>query len=189
MSMPLKDNPVQLLPDNLLSHDSLPGQWRVIKTRSRREKALARYMSGRQMSYYLPMFKKRRPETKRTRYSFLPAFPGYIFCKINNLERYELLSTNHIANVIEVADENRLVSDLARVQQAISLDAPIYPYDFVQAGDEVVIKNGPFKNLSGIIQRKMKNFRLVLNVKSLFMAVALDIEAAHVEPVGSLSRA
>ena len=189
MSLSKDQNPAQLQPDNLLSDASLPGHWRVVKTKSRREKALAQYMSGRQMSFYLPMFKKRQPGTKRTRYSLLPAFSGYIFCKINNLERYELLTTNHIANIIEVTDESRLICDLARVQKAISLDAPVYPYDFVQTGDEVVIKKGPFKDLSGIIQKKMKNFRLILNVKCLFMAVALDIDADHVEPVGSLSRA
>lgn len=121
-------------------------------------------MSGQKMSYYLPMLKKRQPETKRTRYSLLPAFSGYIFCKINNLERYKLLSTNHIANVIEVADEIRLINDLARVQKTLSLDTPVYPYDFVQTGDEVVVRNGPFKDLSGIIQ-KNKEFQAYTECK------------------------
>ena len=187
MTISLDKNPPQLYPDDLLTQDTLPGRWRIARTRSRREKALADFMAGCGIGYYLPMVKKRQPGRKRERYSLVPIFSGYLFFKSSDMERYQALTSNHIANIIDVSDERRLVRDLCQVQKAISLDAPVYPYDFVRQGDLVEINKGPFKGLQGVVERKSKNYRLVLNVTGLFQALALDIEAHLVEPLGRVN--
>ena len=164
---------------------TLPGRWRIARTKSRREKALAGYLAGKGIGYYLPMVKKSQPGTKRVRYSLMPFFSGYLFFKSSDLERYQAFTSNHIAGVIDVADEAQLLRDLGRVQMAISLDAPVYPYDFVREGDQVEIVRGPLKGLQGIVHRKGKNYRLVLNVNCLMQALAVDIEAHCIEPLVS----
>jgi len=187
MTISLDKNPAQLYPDNLLTDISLPGKWRIARTRSRREKALADFLAGRHVGYYLPMVKKRQPGKKRVRYSMVPIFSGYLFFKSSDLERYQAFTSNHIARVIEVRDEPQLLRELIQVQKAISLDAPVYPYDFVREGDLVEIARGPFKGLQGVVQRKSREYRLVLNVTGLFQSLALDIEAHMVEPLGRVS--
>lgn len=187
MTISLDRNPWQMYPEHLLSDGDLPGQWRVARTKSRREKALADYLATHDIGYYLPMIKKRQPGSKRDRYSLVPVFSGYLFFKSSDQQRHQAFRSNHMAGVIDVKDEARLLADLLGVQKAISLDAPLYPYDFVQEGDWVVIKKGPLRGLQGVIQRKDNNYRLVLNVKSLFQSVAVDIEAHMVEKLGKLS--
>ncbi|WP_291318774.1 transcription termination/antitermination NusG family protein [Desulfonatronospira sp.] len=189
MSISLDKNPPQLHPENILSNASLPGQWRIARTKSRREKILAEFLVHSDIGYYLPMIKKRQPGQKRVRYSLAPIFSGYLFFKASDLQRHQAFKSNHIAGVIDIVDEMQLLKDLEQVQRAISLDAPVYPYDFVRKGDVVLIRKGPFAGLQGVIQRKNSSFRLVLNVKSLFQAVALDIEAHYVEPLGPVQLA
>ncbi len=186
MTLTLDKNPVQLYPDNLLVEESMPGRWRVAKTKSRREKALADFLAERGIGYYLPMVKKRQPGSKRVRYSLVPVFSGYLFFKSNDLERYQAFRSNHTACVIDVMDEAQLLRDLDQVHRAISLDAPVYPYDFVRTGEQVVVKSGPFKGVQGVVHRKGKNYRLVLNINCLSQSLALDIEAHCVEPVGRI---
>ncbi len=177
MTVSLDKNPAQLYPDNLLTGESLPGKWRVAKTKSRREKALADFMAGRSIGYYLPMVKKRQPGRKRVRYSLVPIFTGYLFFKSNDLQRYQAITSNHIAGIIEVDNEKQLLNDLLQVHKAMTLDAPVYPYDFVREGDMVEITRGPFKGLQGIVRKKSKNYRLILNVNCLKHSLAVDIES------------
>ncbi len=183
MTVSLDKNPPQLFPDELLTTPDLPGRWRIAKTKSRREKALADFLAGRGIGYYLPMVKKRQAGTKRVRYSLMPVFAGYLFFKCSDQQRYEAFTSNHIAGVIDVTDEAQLLRDLGQVQKAISLDAPVYPYDFIRTGEEVLIKSGPLKGLQGVVHRKDKNYRLILNVNCLMQALAVDIESHCIEPV------
>ena len=185
MTTALEQNPAQLFPEDILNQKS-PGQWRIARTKSRREKALAEFLASHEVGYYLPMVKTRQRDRKRVRYSLIPIFSGYIFFKSSDLQRYQAFKSNHISRIIDVKDEDQLLSDLQKVQKAISLNAPLYPYDFVRQGDMVVIKKGPFKGLQGVIQRKNSHCRLVLNVNYLLQAVALDIEAHMVEPMGKV---
>jgi transcription antitermination factor NusG len=183
MTIALDKNPPQLFPDDLLTQDDSLGKWRIARTKSRREKALAEFLARSNIGYYLPLVKKRQPGKKRERYSLVPIFSGYLFFKSSDMERYHAFTSNHIAGVIDVADEKQLLRELLQVRKAITLDAPVYPYDFVRDGDLVEIARGPFKGLQGVIQRKTRNYRLVLNVTGLFQALALDIEAHLVEPL------
>jgi len=184
MAISIDKNPFQLYPEDLLdNHDSLSGRWRIARTKSRREKILADFLTSHGIGYYLPMVKKRQPGGKRVRYSLVPIFSGYLFFKSGDFERYQALTSNHIASIIDVSDERRLVRELCQVRKVISLDAPVYPYDFVREGDLVEIARGPFKGLQGVIQRKSKNYRLILNVSGIFQALALEIEAHSVEPL------
>ena len=155
----------------------------MARTKSRREKALADFLRRLGIGYYLPMFKKRQPAGNRIRYSLIPVFPGYVFFRSGDNERYQAFTSGHVAGVIEVKDEASLLKDLDQVRRAIDQDAPLYPYDFVSAGDAVEVTAGPFTGLRGIIQHKKNHFRLILNVECLSRSLALDIEADMVRPL------
>jgi transcription antitermination factor NusG len=183
MTISLDRNLPQLFPADLLTSTVIPGRWRIARTKSRREKALAELLANRGIGYCLPMVKKRQHCTKRVRYSLMPVFPGYLFFKSSDQERYQAFCSNHIAGVIDVRDEDQLLRDLSRIHMAITLDAPVYPYDFVRQGSLVEIVRGPLKGLQGIVLKKSRNYRLVLNVNCLTQALAVDIEAHCIEPL------
>lgn len=183
MTLKPQKNPYQLFPHNCLTMESTDSSpWRIAHTRSRHEKSLANFFYARKISYYLPLAKKRQNSKNRTRHSLVPLFQGYIFFKADNALRHEAMKSNCIASILEVSDQNLLIRELTEIQAALTLDAPIYPYDFVHAGQEVEIRKGPMKGLKGIIIRKDKNFRLVLKVSGIFQAAAINIDSDWVEP-------
>ena len=175
--------PEQLYPDNVLYTPPNGSLWWVAQTRSRREKKLAHYLTEHDIGYYLPLLKRRQAGQKRKRYSFVPAFGNYLFIKASDNERHQIIRSHHMARMIEVQDQARLINELRQLQTVLVMDEKIYPYDYITKGQLVRIVEGPLRGIEGIVEKKKSGYRLVLSVSSLFQAVAMDFDAELVEPV------
>ncbi len=183
MALSFEKNPDPLYPEDILNSGCNGECWWVAHTKSRREKTLASFLASKGVGYYLPLVKKRQPSNRRERFSFLPLFPGYLFFKGNRDDRYSVYSSNQIARVIEVKNQDLLLKELTRTRQVLSINMPVYPYDFLAEGQRVSVKYGPMKGLEGIVLRKKSSYRLVLNVTTISQAIAVDIEADMVEAI------
>ena len=183
MSYRLEENPPVSFPDDILDCTEEGKVWWVAHTKSKREKALAFLLAKERIGYFLPLMKKRYRSNGRNRLSVVPMFSGYVFLRGSRFDRYQSLKTGHIANVLEVLDQEELINELKQIETAIRLDAPVKPFPFVGKGREVQIIDGPFMGLTGIIQRQKRLDRLVLSVDIIRQAVALEINADWVEPV------
>jgi len=183
MTSPISLNPEQIFPENAFELEIPDTPWRIAHVKSRREKALASFLAGHNIPYFLPLIRKRQPSRDRKRFSLVPIFSGYLFFMADNMQRYQALTSGQIANVIEVKDQNRLVHELTQVNKALQEELPVYPYDYIKEGQEVRITRGPMKNLQGIVDTKKNNYRLILKVTGILQAVALDIESDWVEPL------
>ena len=53
----------------------------------------------------------------------------------------------------------------------------------MSVGRRVRVKSGPMKDLEGIVVRKDKKFRIVLNVTAIMQSVSIEIDADRVELV------
>jgi transcription antitermination factor NusG len=183
MTISTERNPAQLFPEAILSEPVTDTKWFVAHTKSRREKALAHFLAGRQIGYCLPMMKIRQRSALRDRHSFLPLFSGYLFFKGTLQDRYSAFSSNHVARVLEVEDQEQLREELSRVFQVLSMNVPLFPYDFLSKGQRVRIKDGPMKDLEGIIDRKQSDCKLVLSVTSISQSFAVHVDSSLVEAV------
>ena len=183
MALTLEQNPDPIYPANILEEPINETTWWVAHTKSRREKTLAKFLSAKGIGYYLPLIKKRQASHKRERYSFMPLFSGYMFFKGSREDRYEAFTSNQIAQVIEVRDQDMLLGEMARAQKALSIDGPVYPYDFLAKGQRVKVQFGPMKGVEGIITDKKGRYRLVLNVTTISQSFAIDVEADMVEAI------
>lgn len=181
MTLSPKDNPKQLYPQDLLS--DVDAQWRVAHVKSRREKALAHYLAKENIGYYLPMVQKRQANNRRKRFSLMPVFPGYLFFRANEGQRYRAVCSNHIARVIDVYHTQQLLDELAQVRITLCSGLPVYPYDFLHKGQRVRVKSGPLKDVEGIIVRKTNSYRLILSVSSIMQSISVEIDSEQVEPI------
>ncbi len=182
MTIPIKQNPESLYPADILNTIPKDKPWRVAHTKSRREKALAHYLARAGIGYYLPMFSRQQSGNKRVRYSLIPVFNGYLFFQADDVDRHKAMRSNHIARIIDVGDENKLIQELSQIEKAISGNTKVYPYDFICKGQWVRVKKGPLKGVEGRIVRKDNNYRLVLSVESIMQSICVSIEADQVEP-------
>ncbi len=183
MTISLNQNPEVHFPLDILNTNQKDKPWRVAHTKSRREKALAHYLSRAGIGYYLPMFTKQQSSNKRVRFSLIPVFNSYLFFQADDFERHKALRSNHIARIIDVGDEKKLVRELIQIEKVLSGNTKVYPYDFVKKGQWVIVTKGHLKGVEGRIIRKDRNYRLVLSVESILQSISVSIESDQVEPL------
>ena len=159
------------------------GLWWVAHTKSRNEKALAHDLMAKNISYFLPMTWKVHRHSHRTIKAMLPLFTGYLFFCGNENERVELLKTNRVANLIEVKDQENLIRELVRFDQALRAGAPLTPHKYLNKGQWCRVIAGPLLGLEGIIVQTKGDTRLVLQINMLGQAASVEIDIDMVEPV------
>lgn len=177
------DNPPICFPDDV---SSAPGQkrWWVAHTRSRHEKSLAQTLRQWEDAYFLPMVEKVRIRRNRKVRAAMPLFPGYVFFVGDENDRYRVMTTNRVANIIYVEDQDRLVSQMQQLKQALGGGAELKAHPFLAKGARCRITCGVFKGLEGVVQQnKQGGTYLVLQVHALGQAVAMEVDAGMVEPI------
>lgn len=188
MTLNKQDNPDQLFPPDILHAEDSERTWRIARVKSRREKALARFLAGEGIGYHLPMVYKQQSAKRGKRFSLIPVFSGYLFFRASNLERYRTMCSDYIATILETGDQNRLAQELTQINRALSLETPVYPYHFLTKGQMVRVITGPLKGTCGRVVSKGSSYRLVLSVTAILQAVLVEIDAGNVEPIPDQGR-
>jgi len=93
------------------------------------------------------------------------------------------MKTNNMANFLEVKDKESLLNDLKHINLAFEKDVPVEPFPFLRRGRLVRIIRGPLIGLGGILSERKKKFRVVMNVKMLNQAVAVEVDCEIVKAV------
>ena len=180
MVLKLSENPPIAWPGETAIADFV-GTWRVAHTKSRNEKALAWQMQRKGISYFLPLTRKAYQRKGRTFRSLLPLFAGYVFFCGNEDERVEVLQTNRVANIIEVKDQPKLVSELSPIQAALCKGQQLLPHRYIKAGQRCRVTAGPLTGTEGIVIRAGEHTRLVLQVDILGQATSVEIGMDMIE--------
>ena len=180
--MNINENPPIIWPPES-SITNFEGKWWVAHTKSRNEKALAHDMINRDIKYFLPMSWNVRRKSRRTIKSLLPLFSGYIFFCGDEVQRIEILKTNRIANLIEVADQQKFIDDLVQIERVLRTGETLIPHKYLKKGQKCRIIAGPLLGIQGIIVTIKGHTRLVLQVDILGQAASVEIEIDMIEPV------
>jgi transcription antitermination factor NusG len=178
----ISENPPQVWPQ-AESIRLFNGLWWVAHTKSRNEKALAHDLKAKNISYFLPMTWRVHRHSHRTIKALLPLFTGYLFFCGSENERVELLKTNRVANLIEVKDQENLIHELVRFEQALRAGAPLTPHKYLRKGQWCRVIAGPLLGLEGIIVQTKGDTRLVLQINLLGQAASVEIDIDMIEPV------
>jgi transcriptional antiterminator RfaH len=175
--------PEELLTAHAEGLDSV-GRWLVLHTRPRTEKALARRLLNRGVSYFLPLYERKWRSRGRMLSSHLPLFPGYVFLHGDEEARLHALETNLVARWLPVPDQARLHQDLARVYRLIVAEAALTPEDRLLPGTPVEIIQGPLAGLEGTVIRRGKQLTVFVEVQFLQRGVSVEIESWMLQPAG-----
>ena len=188
--MPLLRAEPNLYPETLFT-DPMPvdasARWWVLYTRARAEKSLARQLHGRRIAFYLPLYKSTWNHNGRHRSSHLPLFPGYVFLFGGDDARLAALETNLLTSTIPVAEQERLYSDLLRVERLAGGPVPVAPECDFATGEPVVIESGPFQGMTGKILRRGQQTRFVVEIELLRRGVSVEFEGWLLRPLTASS--
>ena len=158
------------------------GAWHVLHTKSRQEKVVAADLAAMGIGFYLPLVRRVRYYGRRKTKVAMPLFPGYVFLRGSLEQVYTADRTRRIANIIPVNAQEQLDWELRNLHLALSKDAELTPFPFLQKGVRVEVRSGPFRGLQGIIEGRAGN-RLILQVDMLGRAVSLEIDGALLDPI------
>jgi len=176
----VSENPPIIWPQTESIRD-FEGQWWVVHTRSRNEKALAHDLISKDISYFLPMSWKVSRKSRRKIRSLLPLFNGYLFFCGKENDRVELLKTNRVAHLIEVDNQQKLLDELVQVNQALQSGVPLTPHNYIKEGQKCRVIAGPLMGLEGIVVRSNNATRLVLQIDMLGQAASVEIDIDMIE--------
>lgn len=164
---------------------SLP--WYAIYTKHQHEKTVRGVLGGKGFEVLLPLYQAEHRWRDRRKVVSLPVFPCYLFVRTSLDRRVEVLQTPGVFWLVESAGRPCVVPDgeIEAIRKIMEGPAKFEPHPYLKCGDYVRICQGPLAGIEGILIRKKNACRVVLSVDLLQKSLAVEVEAALVERIGS----
>ena len=182
--MPILTAEPESFPDDLFERPWHEVPWQLVYVRSRREKVLARALADQGVPYFLPQWSKCYRRRGRRFESSLPLFPGYVFFRGEDPERRLALRSNVIVRTLRIPDQAELHRELQALRSLREAGLFLAPHRYLEPGDPLEIKDGPFIGFRGTVLRENGKDRLVVSISFLSRSVAAEVDRERVEPVG-----
>lgn len=159
----------------------LPGHdWLVVHARPRQEKLLATEL-GRLRLPGLLLYERRisRHAGHGKREFLVPLLGSYIFVNATEHAREPIYATSRTVSILTVRQEASFTRDLADLIALVRrASGPLLVSPELVAGMRVMVTEGSFAGLHGIIVRRQGLDRLVVNLPVLGTSVAVELPAA-----------
>jgi len=154
-------------------------KWFALGVASRHEKIVSQLLRNKGFNTFLPSYVRRHQYGRRTRDFELPLFPGYLFCRLDPLQRLPILTTPGVLRLIGAGRSPIPVEDeeITSLQRAREAGVLMMPYPYWQTGQKGRITGGPLAGIEGIVLSARRPVRLVLSVRLLQRSVLLEIDS------------
>jgi transcriptional antiterminator RfaH len=154
--------------------------WYAIYTKPREEDRAESNLRAFGLKTLLPRVIEQRRREVKPKVKHL--FPRYIFAHFDcDTSLHKVNYTRGVCGVVRFGDKPCPIDDIIieTIQSQIGKEGFINLEETFFAGDQVMIKDGPFKSLRGIVEREMSDSdRLVVLLSSLSYQGRLMIEKA-----------
>ena len=157
--------------------------WYVAHTRPRREKKLLQYCEREKLDAHLLCYRSVHKYRGKTVVFRKPLFPGYVFLHIAAEKRGAVLQSDHLANLLEIADQDLFIRQLDEVTRALETDLEIRLAPTIGEGQRVKIKNGPLRGIEGWVEKRYGMTTVLLRLDFISQAAAVKVDASDVELV------
>jgi transcription termination/antitermination protein NusG len=166
--------------------ESRPAYWYALYTCARHEKRVAAQLQQRDIEYFFPLYSSVRRWKDRRVNLQLPLFPGYLFVHTPLLRRIDVLSLPGAVRFVAFNGRPAALpeSDLLRLRAGLDQGFLAQPHPYLTVGRRVRVRSGPLAGTEGILLRKKDQFRLIVSIELIMRSVAVEIDAADVEPLG-----
>lgn len=163
-----------------------PG-WYALYTRYHHEKNVARALSAKGFSVFLPLYAAPRRWKDRTKVIMLPLFSCYVFLQ-GGLERHlDVVTTAGVHGFVCCGERPACIpqAEIEGIRRVVERSIKVEPHPFIRRGDRIRVKAGPLEGIEGILVRKKNFSRLVLTVELLGKSAAVEVDVSLVERVNT----
>lgn len=160
-------------------------EWWALYTRHQHEKVVADMLSAKGLEVFLPLYESIRRWKDRSKMLALPLFPCYVFVRAEHGQRLQVVSTPGVHTILTRGEHVATVpeDEIEAIRRTVDGAFRVEPHPFLKCGERVRVTRGSLEGVEGILVRKKSLFRLILSVNMLAQSVAVEIDAADVEPV------
>jgi transcription antitermination factor NusG len=155
--------------------------WYVAHTRPRREKKLLQYCEREQLDARLPCYQSAHKYRGKTAVFRKPLFPGYVFLLIPPGKCGLVRQSDHVANLLEITDQDLFVRQLDEVLRALETNLEIRLAPTIGEGMRVKIRNGPLRGIEGWVEKRYGMATVLLRLDFISQAAAVKLEASDLE--------
>ncbi|HEY0785622.1 MAG TPA: transcription termination/antitermination NusG family protein [Acidobacteriaceae bacterium] len=152
----------------------------AVKVRAQGEEAVAKALRERGHDVLAPMYTEVRRYSDRLKKVNCALFPGYVFVQMDIETIMSVVSTNGVSYIVRTGRSFEPLSDddVKTVEALCRGEEQCEPCDYLQVGQKVIIEEGTFAGLTGVLQRVRDENRVVVAVESLHRAVSVAIRSS-----------
>lgn len=155
--------------------------WFVAHTRPRREKKLQEFCEREGFLSTLPCYRSVRKYRGKKVVFLKPLFPGYVFLQLTPDQRQPVFQSDHVANLLDVHDQDIFTHQLGEILQALDSDLEIYLAPEIGPGARVKVKAGPLRGLEGWVEQRYGMTTVLLRLDFIGQAAAVKLSAEELE--------
>jgi len=173
-----------------MERDRISYPWFALQVKGNYENVVTAHLGGKGYEWFLPFYKSRTRWSDRWKEISRPLFPGYLFCRLDPLNRFPILSIPGVTCIVGAANKPVAIdeAEIIAIQTAVKSGLPSQPWTYLQIGRRVRIEHGPLCGLEGIVLSFKREHRLVLSVTLLQRSVAVGVEPNWVTALPEQSR-
>ena len=161
-------------------------QWYAIRTRSRHEKMVSEQLEQQGIENFLPLMRRTRKWTDRTKEVELPLFAGYAFVRMvfTSAERIRVLKTHGVAGFVGINNSGTAIPDnqIQDVRMVLASDVSFQDHPYLRVGQRVRIRGGSLDGVEGILSVKNEDRSLVISLEPIQRSLSIRIQGYAVEP-------
>jgi len=161
-----------------------PG-WYAAYVKHQHERRAADLLQRKGVEVLFPLQKVVRCWKDRKKTLSLPLFPSYLFIHSNLEEQWQILSTPGIFFLVGSPGRASTIplDEIESIRRLVASGQPSQAHPYLASGDRVQICAGPLQGMMGILDRFKNQYRVVINVELLQMAVSIEVELSNLQQV------
>ena len=156
--------------------------WYAAHTRPNHERRVAEQFDQRNLEQLLPLYDSVRQWKDRKVRLALPLFPGYVFVRMDPRERLRVLQVSGVVQLVGVNRNPSPISDeeIELLRAGLQRKSGVQPHQYLTTGCRVLIRQGPFRGLKGILLRQEHRARVVISLELLMRSIAVEVDTGDV---------
>ncbi len=174
-----------IVPDCPNSIRSFETAWYAVHTSVNQEKLVSQRLGQRGIENFLPLYTTVRRRTDRRVILNLPLFPGYLFVRINPIDRMRILEVPRVVRLVGTGTTPLALAnhEIESLRLGLSRNHDAEPCNYLVKGTKVRVLRGPFAGFVGKLLRKRQGFRVVLSLEVIHQAFTIEVGEEDLERV------
>jgi transcription antitermination factor NusG len=145
--------------------------WKAIYVTSRSEKKVLDKLNEKGIEAYTPIKKTMRQWSDRKKMVEIPILNGYVFVKINDLERDKVFFVNGVVQYVRFNGEDAIIreEEINSLKNVVALgyDIEMNAAKAFPSGSKIMIMQGPLKGIEGVVSEMENEDWLFVNLDSI----------------------